>query len=148
MNGFFRCGSNCNICKYTAHKITQFGNYNQSKMFNIQHRFTCQTEKIVYIAQCSSCNLQYVGHTIKNLRVRLGQHVYDVNNSQSSRVPSALSQHFISVHNRNLQSLNAFAIEQANDKRSLLKRESFWILKLESFAPTGLNYRSDLLTQY
>jgi hypothetical protein len=62
--GMFKCGKKrCKICDNVIIGAT-FKSHVEGRSFCINHRFDCDSERIVYLISCKFCGLQYVGNTI------------------------------------------------------------------------------------
>ena len=97
----------------------------------------------MYLLHCPVCQLQYVGKSETSFNIRLNNHRKDSKNKN----PILACKHFQNS-NHNFQSDSKFAlIEQimktfttTKQLRVLLKKpENFWILKLKTLYPDGLN---------
>lgn len=151
--GFHPCGGRlCNMCKYSSKK-KEFQNIDQSKTFKIQSFINCNTSYVVYIIQCTLCNLIYVGCTKRNLKKRISEHLADILHQRTN--VSGAARHFIDVHHGSTGTFKFFGIQKvfrprrgSNWEHKLHNREALWILQLQSRYPMGMNYKSDLLQLY
>ena len=100
--------------------------------------FGCQTIGIVYLATCSNCKKQYVGQTNRRFYDRMMEHLRSITNGTN-----ALGEHYL---NSNCESKDLLVqvIEKVlpHSEALLLQRESFWIHKLDTQIPYGLNSRA------
>ena len=81
---------------------------------------------------CSNCNIQYVGQTKKQVRYR----VYGHRNSCKNKSEQILYKHF----NSECKFEHAqFRIIERTEESELLSREDYWIKKVMSLYPFGLN---------
>ena len=94
--------------------------------------------------ECALCKVQYVGKAETGFNIRLNNHRKDVNNSKP--IPTDL--HFRKPgHSFNLHAKFTLIEQLSNmhtaDKETLrfrlTWREDFWIQKLETLTPKGLN---------
>lgn len=152
--GSVGCGHRICTCCTVMTKISSITSFANGNSFNIQHYINCNSRNIIYVINCNSCQLQYVGHTTQKLKQRICKHLSDIPHAISRNV-SAASQHFFSVHNGNISSLSVIAAEKVfppirggDLKRKLLNRETFWMYRLQTTAPSGLNYRQDMILHY
>ncbi|XP_041417084.1 uncharacterized protein LOC108715416 [Xenopus laevis] len=119
---------------------------------------TCNTEGVIYLLKCP-CGLGYVGQTSRLCRVRLNEHKSVIRNfvpemegcdpaisKKKDRIKkeTLLAKHFYvqkhTVSQLRWQILEKITAPQGNEmKLALLKREAFWIWKLETVQPKGLN---------
>lgn len=152
--GFHKCGGNrCPMCRYTV-KTAFVEDAISGQHRTIQRFINCNSDHVVYSVRCSVCNLNYVGCTTRKLKTRIQEHIRDSSNPNVGNA-SNVSKHFLHCHQGNLSGLQVFGIEKVNKprrggdwRRALLNREAFWILRLDTSHPKGLNYRSDLILHY
>ena len=97
---------------------------------------TCQTRHIIYLLECATCGLQYIGQTEEQLNKRMRNHRSDVKCKPNSSLAKHLS---LTDHEHNFDELKVTIIEQIPNKESRLERESFWIRELNTFTPNGIN---------
>ena len=98
----------------------------------------------MYLMKCILCKIQYVGKSEIPFNLKLNNHRKDVNN------PKAISacSHF-KIHGHNFMKHAKFTLigqltKISNVSKDTLRlrlklREDFWIIKLETIAPKGLN---------
>ena len=96
--------------------------------------------------ECALCKAQYVGKAETAFNIRLSNHRKDVNNSKS--ICKSADLHFRKPgHSFNLhakftlieQLSNIHTTDKETLKFRLKRREDFWIQKLETLTPKGLN---------
>ena len=96
----------------------------------------CKTENIIYLLECAICGLQYIGETKQQISKRLNGHRSDAN----CKPDLPLSRHFRSTgHHDSFGKLKVTIIDHKWDDKSRQERESFWIRKLETLSPNGIN---------
>lgn len=148
--GVYRCKKRgCLTCQFITHGKTSLQD-SSGNTFHIKQFITCSTDFVIYILKCS-CNLLYVGRTIRPMRKRIGEHRRFITKGD---VEHSVPRHFLSKHNKDTKNLEVMAIEAIpkgtltdNERFSLLcKRETFWIFKLGSLTPGGLNEELELNT--
>lgn len=142
--GHYRCGS-CSVCPIStvckqidfldlgfSHVLGQFSN--------------CKTKMAIYLLTYH-CNLRYVGSTRRQLKVRIQEHVSRIRNNV---LEAPLVQHFKTVgHSETdfscvvLETINPWVDQHKDHYRELLRRESYWIFRLKSLTPNGLNLEID-----
>lgn len=101
----------------------------------VQGLFNCSTSGVVYVITCNKCDKQYVGQTSRNLKDRIQNHLqYIRQNKEATGIHFNLPGHRTS-------DLKVQVIEKVfpNEKFNLLEREDFWIKKMCSKVPFGLN---------
>ena len=96
----------------------------------------CNSHNIVYLIVCDRCGKIYVGETKNKLKERLNKHRSDI----ALRRPSPVSQHFASA-GHTIAHLRIFPLEKIAASDDILRRarESYWINKLNTRYPSGLN---------
>ena len=94
--------------------------------------------------ECALCKIQYVGKAQTIFNIRLKNHSKDVNNSKS--IPTDLyfwkPKHSFNLHAKFTlikQLSNIHTTDKETLKFWLKRREDFWIQKLETVTPKGLN---------
>ncbi|CAJ0925161.1 unnamed protein product [Ranitomeya imitator] len=115
-----------------------FFNSAGDKSYRIVHHITCNTEAIVYFALCP-CNRIYIGMTTRPFKVRVQEHIRDINNSAKCSDPTLLKsipRHFFEAHNSSPKGLN---FSGGNIKQRLLQKETRWMVTLNTLSPSGLN---------
>ena len=130
-------------CTQVLNKKT-FMSQQTKRMFNIFHKLTCKSQYVIYLMECILCKIQYVGKSETSFNLRLNNHKKDVCNPKAIPV----SNHF-KIHGHNFMKHAKFTlIEQLTEisniskdtlRLRLKRREDFWIIKLETLAPKGLN---------
>ncbi|OCT56125.1 hypothetical protein XELAEV_18001963mg [Xenopus laevis] len=116
------------------------------RTFNINFYANCGTCNIVYLITCN-CGLQYVGKTIRPLRKRVSEHLGSVTRGDCS---SAVSKHLIEIHDSKIcitvQVIDRVVadIRKGDIDNSLLRKEAYWIHRLNTVTPHGLNREWEL----
>lgn len=120
----------------------------QSEMFqgkdttySIYRGGNCNTKNVVYLISCGKCNQPvYVGETGRSIKERVKEHIWDIRAFRDKPV----SIHFnSSAHSENDIKFNI--IESINNNKSTIYRrirEEFWINKLQTWSPIGLNIKT------
>ena len=138
--GCVRC-SKCMICKIHMVESKTFKSSVTGETFTVRHKFSCGSQNIIYLLFCQKAcaNSQYIGQTKNKLRTRLYTHRSDININRGNKV-TLVTQHFNS-HNHTLDDMRCMVIEkvynQSQEARN--RRESFWISKMKTLTPYGLN---------
>ena len=132
-----------NICCPQVLKTNTFTSYRNGEMFKIFHQLNCKSSDLIYLLQCRICQLQYVCKSETSFNIRLNNHRKD----SSNKNPILACKHFQNS-NHNFQMDAEFTlIEQITKSftttkqlQPLLKKwENFWIIKLKTLYPDGLN---------
>ena len=130
----------CNKVIKTDHSKSNEAN----RTFRIFQKTTCKSNFIIYLLECDLCKILYVRKAKTAFNILLNNHRKDVKNPKAIPVDKHFSQ---TGHNFNLHS-KFITIEQLQDiektsneilKERLKTRETFWIKKLKTLTPSGLN---------
>ncbi|XP_062837953.1 uncharacterized protein LOC134299335 [Anolis carolinensis] len=141
--GNFKCG-HCDCCKFT-NNVKEFIHPTLNMKIKLKNYTTCSSENVIYVLSCP-CNKLYVGMTTRAIRIRIQEHRSRI---RKGNTESTLYLHFKdNIHSCN--DLKYLALEKLQTpintdiKKLLLCREAFWIHKLKTLTPQGLNDRLDL----
>ena len=143
--GMFKCGKKkCKICDNVIIGAT-FKSHVEGRSFCINHRFDCDSESIVYLISCKCCGLQYVGNTITPFRLRFNNHKGALNRYGRGQRNICGQQLYAHFWGEGHSGLSDFLVQDIDvtDVNNPTQRESFWIEKLNSFVPRGLNLREE-----
>ena len=94
--------------------------------------------------ECALCNIQYVGKGETAFNIRQNNHRKDVNNPKSITADFHFKKpgHSFNLHAKFTfieQLSNIHTTDKETLKFRLKRREDFWIQKLETLTPKGLN---------
>ena len=74
-SGSFRCNkASCTVCPFIEDGCNQYTFYSTGQTFKIKSHITCETSNVIYMIQCTKCNLQYIGETKRRLKDRFNEH--------------------------------------------------------------------------
>ena len=135
--GCYKCTKTCTVCANHLTECKTFTSMQTKQTFTIRHTLSCETENVIYILYCDMCDkCQYVGETKNKLKTRFYQHRSNINKNTGTLV----TKHFNSP-GHSLNNMKCIAIEQVfkDDLKKRLSRETFWIDKLKTLTPFGLN---------
>ena len=133
-----RCG--CKLCKENLDYQDKLGKFSSTitgtvfdiNVGDVDNLPPCKLDCVIYLITCSKCKFQYVGQTKKQLRYR----VYGHRNSSKNKCEQILYKHF----NTECKFKDAkFRIIERTNEEDLLSREDYWIKKIMSVYPFGLN---------
>lgn len=135
--GTFPCG-HCSHCPW-AQEGTTFILPN-GELFSSPTHANCGTREVEYLMVCT-CNAFFEGKTIRELRQIIGDHLSYSSNGQLTTIGP-----HISLHHRYQSEVVKFRVlEVMKDlrggdwDRSILRRETIWIERLNTHIPPGLN---------
>ena len=132
----------CKICANLPETTTFTGN--NGKTYNIagENKITCRSHNTVYLITCGTCGKQYVGSTCPEFRERYGNYKSCQKRHLYESVPQQrFHEHFSQPGHNRFSDFKFVLIDQGKDEISARKREKFWMYKLNSFIPYGLNDR-------
>ena len=97
--------------------------------------FNCSSTGVIYLTTCTHCNKQYVGQTGRKLKERMREHLYNM--YQKKEVTGL---HY-SLPGHSHWNFKVQIIEKVtpNTPTFRLEREDYWIKKLSTKTPLGLN---------
>ena len=106
---------------------------------------TCQTQNIIYLMTCTTCQIQYVGQTKNRLITRFQGHYHDIQHDNDTtvgrhfnRCPREFPSKFLGLEISVLQ----FIRNPPDSKAGKIERdmeEKRWINRISSIVPRGLN---------
>ena len=138
--GVQKCPKTCVTCREHLVETNEFKSSSTSETFKVKHSMTCDTDNVIYLLFCAKCDsVQYVGDTRTPFKKRLALHRTHIRKDTGTHV----TKHFNSP-NHCLQDMRAIPIEKMlTDNHTQRKsRETFWINKLKTRHPHGLNTRT------
>ena len=135
--GVKKCTGTCVVCREHLVETKHFSSDNTGEVFTVRHSLTCASENIIYLLFCSQCQgAQYVGETRNPLKKRFYLHRSHIQQNVGTHV----TRHF-NRDGHSLQDMKCLPIEQvlSNSHSVRHSREQFWIRKLKTMYPQGLN---------
>ena len=135
--GVLRCAKMCVTCREHLQEAACFSCAVTGESFQIRHYMTCTTSNVVYLLYCRKCpRSQYVGETGGSLKTRFALHRSHIRQN----VGTLVTRHF-NQPDHCLQDMRCLPIEKQflDDRKRREGREKFWMKKLRSHHPTGLN---------
>ena len=132
----------CRVCPFI--KTTgEFSNSDGSKTYEIRSKetLTCASENVVYLINCKTCNMQYVGSASTAFRKRFNNYkcCHKKHVAGDMVTQTSFHQHFCQPGHYGQEDWEFILIDKAVDLVSVRKKESFWQHKLDTFMPKGLN---------
>lgn len=119
---------------YFTHPLT-------GQRFKIPGHFSCLSSFVIYFIKCP-CGIGYIGKTTQQIRDRISQHKSTI---RTKKLGLPLPDHFLS-NNHHVYQLKFQVIDWVPKSRrggdrglALTKKELFWIRKLGTLHPHGLN---------
>ena len=136
--------SRCLCCKQLAFTDT-FTSTVTHKTYKIFHESNCKSNHVVYLLECTLCGIQYIGKTEWSFNIRLNNYRYRIKSTNTSNLLPCEKHFKLASHDfeKDAKFTIIEKIEKIDDKTmaksTLLRREDFWILKLNTLHPHGLN---------
>ena len=135
---------NCGVCKYIK-TTSEFSDKDSKNTYQIKlGPLNCSSSMLVYLIQCKTCKLQYVGSTTTAFRLRFNNyksHNKKFNLKQSGVPQESFHAHFNTIGHNGKEDWEVTLIDQAQTLASVRRKECFWQYKLDTFIPNGLNER-------
>ena len=135
------CGNKrCSLCNIIL-RISSLCSQAIGKVFHLKAKGgSCNSTFCIYCIICPSCNLQYVGSSVK-LRARLNQHKSSLRSFSRPGTKQRndcwrLYEH-LSIHSPN--EFKFTILEVLDSEYGLRDKETSWIWRLDTVFPKGLN---------
>ena len=134
------CKKRCLTCN-NIRGTDSFECSTDGKQYKVNHRLNCDSKCVVYLLTCKVCKKQYVGETTDKFRYRWNNykacHKKAVNNEAYTQM--FFHQHFLGNGHNGLISDCEIVLIDKTDPAEPTRREAFWISKLKTMHPSGLN---------
>lgn len=118
-----------------------------SHIYHMKQFATCSSQYIVYLLTCP-CHKQYVGRTVRTFTIRFNEHIAGIKGGKDKHT---VPRHYLQYHNKNpsgtlFQVIDRFVLHWRGESRlrGVSRLEKYWIHKLGSYSPYGLNVEWDL----
>jgi hypothetical protein len=139
--GCNKCSGRCDLCRNYLESSRKFTSIATKKFYFIKQELGCKSKNVIYLVTCNKCNLQYVGSTRNEFKVRFRNHKSSM---LTNKKTCEVAIHFNSTPHK-LSDFSFLAIESLknlnNIEGDLLNREAYWCTQLFTFQPHGLNKR-------
>ena len=166
------CSSrNCQICPEFLNVTDFILDHKQNKHY-LEHEMDCNTKNVIYAIQCLGCSKYYVGETSNELRTRFNNHKSEIIRGKDKPLASHFQEcpELEKLNKLNTPFLKITPLEivqllpeheiiipegawegppHPNDGNRIrnhakrIERESYWIRKLNTIKPNGLNRRKE-----
>ena len=128
------CDTSCPVCSYILISDEISSTTTQEK-FPIDGSFSCKTSGTVYVITCTKCSKQYVGQTGSQLKERILDHLQFIDENEE-----LTGEHFnLPDHSHSDMKVQIVEKIRPNSEENRRGREEFWIEKISTKAPHGLN---------
>ena len=103
----------------------------------------CEVVNAVYLITCKNCGSQYVGETKRRVILRWKEHHRDIKNKKDTPVCSHFNtpQHVFEEATKEIIDVIRGNPADARIESLRLKRETYWIITLQTLSPLGINGR-------
>ena len=139
--GSHKCSAKrCVVCRVHLVDCNSFTSDQTGETFHIRDSMYCKSTHVIYLLYCSKCkDQQYVGETGQTLTARIVGHRSDINTGAVEKCIHVVTH--LNSAGHSLNDLRVFPIEQMrnSDKQSRRARERFWMSKLRTVYPYGMN---------
>ena len=144
--------SNKNLCCRHLVSTKTFRSEQTGEVLEILHNLNCRSQNTIYLGHCILCpRTQYVGKSEPPAHLRINTHRHDVHDPKGG----AFDHHFtLPGHDFN-EHARFTLIEQvknpgnkAENRRLLESREDYWMTRLRTIAPQGMNDRLNSATSH
>ena len=154
----FKTGKRCQkVCK-SVNDTSNFKRRDTNKTFNIlKGLLDCNSNHVIYLFQCKQCQYRfpYIGSTKTKFRYRINNYKSTHRKFRKKYVekdlvivikkselkPKLFREHDCSEGHQEIENWSVTLIDQVEDLDSLRKKELYWINRLNTWAPNGLNVR-------
>ena len=138
-----------NQCCKQVKNTDQFVSHKYKTSYKIFNNSNCKSKHLIYLLECTKCKIQYVGKCETPFNQRINNHRKD--SKLATSIPA--SRHFKTNHDFNKDAKFTIIERIENTSRpaevltqQLKRRENFWIKKLGTLAPDGLNQELNTIT--
>ncbi len=130
----------CSHCSF-INENTSFNSMYTKETFNMRCDTNCATSNVIYLITCKKCSIQYIGQTSQQLSKRMNQHRSDIKNYIDHNFNSHVVKHF-NKSSHTLQHFSFQPIDIVNSDMERLLKETYWIHRLNTVYPKGLNSKA------
>lgn len=128
-----RCSHCLNIVENDSFTSSQF-----NTNYNLNFNTNCSTSDVIYLITCKKCSIQYVGQTSQQVSKRMNSHRFDINNFYDPLFSTHVATHF-NTEDHCLEDFSFMPIDIVHNNMNRLLKETYWIHKLGTEIPNGLN---------
>ena len=95
-------------------------------------------QNVIYLIEFKRCNMQYIGQTNQQVSKRMNSHRFGINNYDDQGYATNVALHFNS-DSHSLDDFRFVPIDIVNNEMDRLCKETYWIHKLDTLHPKGMN---------
>ena len=129
VKGMKKC-LNCANCPYVKEGKVVKKSFASKASVTINAAATCETHNVVYCISCKKCNVQYIGKTEREVKLRIAEHRGTINNE---KLDKSVGVHFNKSGHR-LSDFSFSVLEKCYKQcpEYLRKREEHWIQSFQT----------------
>ena len=129
--------SRCQTCRMIT--PSQTATSSSGARVKLKGDTNCRTQNVVYLISCGKCGKQYVGETKGPLNIRMNGYRDDWRHKRFERSPTA--EHFCLQGHDFLSHASVCCLESNSEWKDNARksRESYWIRRLNTLNPSGIN---------
>ena len=127
----------CSHCKNYI-KTDVFTSSRTQNSFNLRFSTDCTSQNVIYLIECKRCKMQYVGQTNQQVSKRMNSHRFDIKNYDSQGYASNVASHF-NLDSHSMTDFSFLSIDVVSNEMTRLCKETYWIHKLDTLHPKGMN---------
>lgn len=127
----------CSNCKNII-KADVFTSNSTQESFKMRYSTDCTSQNVIYLIECKRCKMQYIGQTNQQVSKRMNSHRFDINTYDGQSYATNVSLHFNS-DSHSLTDFRFLPIDVVKNEMDRLCKETYWIHKLDTLHPKGMN---------
>ena len=131
------------LCCNQGLTTNTFMSQQTKRTFNIFFNLNCKSEYVIYLMECILCKMQYVGKAETTFNLRLNNYRKDTKKPKSILACKTFQEqgHNLNKHAKFIIIDNLVNLHGCKEalREMLVIRENFWIQKLKTLVPFGLN---------
>ena len=123
----------CGMCDQLTSKNTYYS-FQTKQCYEIKQIFSCDTKGSIYLLDCRTCAIQYIGESGTTIRARMKHH----RNAYNSNVNRPIYRH-AKDHGKKFDCFSITIIDQVLNIHERKQKEKYYINLLKTKLPFGLN---------
>ena len=127
----------CSHCKNII-KTDVFTSRSTQASFKMVFSTSCTSQNVIYLIECKRCNMQYIGQTNQQVSRRMNSHRFDISTYDGQGYATNVALHFNS-DSHSVDDFRFVPIDVVNNEMDRLCKETYWIHKLDTLYPKGMN---------
>ena len=127
----------CTNCSSIIER-TNFTSTNTDETFNLHFSGNCTSKDVIYLITCKKCKMQYNGQTHQLLSNCMNSHKFNIRNMGDPSFSTNVPIHFNS-NDHSMEDFSFMSIDYVSNNMNRIFKETYWIHKLDTLHPKGLN---------